>query len=430
CLEYLLDTGVDPTIQDVHGYSAIHYAAAHGSRQNLELLIDSTFDSLNDGENAASASPLHLAAYNGQPEAVSVLVGTLVNLDVRDQAGRTPLYVAVQQGHTDCVDILTRHGASALVKERLTKGTSLHIAAANGCADCLHLIADSVADAEVFDTMDAQGQTPLMLAVTSGHLDCARLLLERGAQVDTADKRGCTALHRAAALGCADMVTTLLDHRAMVLCRDTEGRTPLHLAAACGHAGILGTLLQAVPSVDPRDQLRDDHGFTPLHWASYKGHEDCLELLLEHKSLNLERDTFSPLHCAVINGHDGAAELLIDILGAKIVNTNDAKGRTPLHAAAFSNNVLCVHLLLEHHAQVNATDRSGHTPLMMAAEHGHTKIVEVLLHRASADLTLHDANKNTALHLACSKGHEMSALLILGEICDPGLINATNGALQ
>ncbi|GCC41981.1 hypothetical protein chiPu_0025636, partial [Chiloscyllium punctatum] len=109
-----------------------------------------------------------------------------------------------------------------------------------------------------------------MLAVTNGHLDCARLLLERGAQVDTADKRGCTALHRAAALGCADTVTTLLDHRAMVLCRDTEGRTPLHLAAACGHAGILGTLLQAVPFVDPRDQLRDDHGFTPLHWASYK----------------------------------------------------------------------------------------------------------------------------------------------------------------
>ncbi|GCC43218.1 hypothetical protein chiPu_0026939, partial [Chiloscyllium punctatum] len=67
-------------------------------------------------------------AYNGQPEAVKVLVGTLVNLDVRDQAGRTPLYVAVQQGHADCVDILTRHGASALVKERLTKGTSLHIA--------------------------------------------------------------------------------------------------------------------------------------------------------------------------------------------------------------------------------------------------------------------------------------------------------------
>lgn len=96
----------------------------------------------------------------------------------------------------------------------------------------------------------------------------------------------------------------------------------------------------------------------------------------------------------------------------------------------------------------------------------------ILLHRAKADLTLLDENKNTALHLACSKvhitvihkilecvmrytflecyvtlidrspciyslsfsfvhqAHEMCALLILGEIHSPTLINATNSALQ
>ncbi|XP_078064912.1 serine/threonine-protein phosphatase 6 regulatory ankyrin repeat subunit C-like, partial [Mustelus asterias] len=269
-----------------------------------------------------------------------------------------------------------------------------------------------------------------MLAVNSGHVDCIRLLLEKGSTVDAADRRGRTALHRGAVRGCEHCVAALLHHRAFVLCRDVKGRTPLHFAAACGHTGTLGILLQAALSVDPLDSLQDYCGYTPLHWASYKGHEDCLELLLENKSFNLENDTFSPLHCAVINGHDGAAEILIDILGAKIVNSNDAKGRTPLHAAAFSSHVRCLQLLLSHRAQVNATDRAGRTPLMIAAERGHTKIVELLLHRASADLTPHDVNKNTALHLACSKGHEMSALLILGEICDPGLINATNDALQ
>lgn len=94
----------------------------------------------------------------------------------------------------------------------------------------------------------------------------------------------------------------------------------------------------------------------------------------------------------------------------------------------------------------------------------------ILLHRAKADLTLLDENRNTALHLACSKvhthtitqrilksklsintvpteyssslisnafsfcfvpqAHEMCALLILGEIHSPTLINATNSALQ
>lgn len=107
--------------------------------------------------------------------------------------------------------------------------------------------------------------------------------------------------------------------------------------------------------------------------------------------------------------------------------------RTPLHAAAFTDHVECLQLLLGHNAQVNCVDAGGKTPLMMAAENGQTNAVgrtsnvlhfflvnwvcvcflmchdvclclaEVLVSSAKADLTLQDANKNTALHLACSK---------------------------
>lgn len=38
CLEYLLDNGADPSLRDKQGYSAVHYAAAHGNKQNLELV--------------------------------------------------------------------------------------------------------------------------------------------------------------------------------------------------------------------------------------------------------------------------------------------------------------------------------------------------------------------------------------------------------
>ncbi|XP_064161458.1 serine/threonine-protein phosphatase 6 regulatory ankyrin repeat subunit C [Anguilla rostrata] len=67
---------------------------------------------------------------------------------------------------------------------------------------------------------------------------------------------------------------------------------------------------------------------------------------------------------------------------------------------------------------------------MVAADRGQTAGVDMLLHRGKADLTLLDVNNNTALHLACNKGHEMCALLILDEIEDLSLINATNSALQ
>ncbi|XP_048059124.1 serine/threonine-protein phosphatase 6 regulatory ankyrin repeat subunit A-like [Megalobrama amblycephala] len=55
---------------------------------------------------------------------------------------------------------------------------------------------------------------------------------------------------------------------------------------------------------------------------------------------------------------------------------------------------------------------------------------EVLVSSAKADFTLQDAHRNTALHLACSKGHETSALLILEKVTDRNLINCTNAALQ
>ncbi|XP_045073027.1 serine/threonine-protein phosphatase 6 regulatory ankyrin repeat subunit A-like [Coregonus clupeaformis] len=90
----------------------------------------------------------------------------------------------------------------------------------------------------------------------------------------------------------------------------------------------------------------------------------------------------------------------------------------------------CLQLLLGHNAQVNSPDASGKTSLMMAAENGQTNAVELLVSSAKAELTLQDAVKNTALHLACSKGHETSALLILKKITDRNLINSTNAALQ
>lgn len=49
--------------------------------------------------------------------------------------------------------------------------------------------------------------------------------------------------------------------------------------------------------------------------------------------------------------------------------------RTPLHAAAFTDHVECLQLLLGQNAQVNCVDAGGKTPLMMAAENGQTNAV-------------------------------------------------------
>uniref|UniRef100_A0A8C4HHT0 Ankyrin repeat domain 28b n=1 Tax=Dicentrarchus labrax TaxID=13489 RepID=A0A8C4HHT0_DICLA len=418
CLEYLLRNDANPGIRDNQGYNAVHYASAYGHRLCLELLMETSgTDILNDSDVRAPVSPLHLAAYHGHHHAMEVLVQSLLDLDVRNSQGRTPLDLAAFKGHVECVDVLINQGASILVKDFTLKRTPIHAAATNGHSECLRLLIGNADLQSAVDIQDGNGQTPLMLSVLSGHTDCVYSLLNKGANVEAKDKWGRTALHRGAVTGHEECVEALLQHSANFLVRDCKGRTPVHLAAACGHIGVLGGLLHAAQSVETLPVLTDNQGYTPLHWACYNGHDTCVEVLLEQEVFHkAEGNSFSPLHCA-----DRTSNILI-ILKIGIISSK--------FKSAFTDHVECLQLLLSHNAQVNSVDSAGKTPLMMAAENGQTNAVEVLVSSAKADLTLQDAVKNTALHLACSKGHETSALLILEKITDRNLINATNAALQ
>uniref|UniRef100_A0A8D3CGR9 Ankyrin repeat domain 52 n=1 Tax=Scophthalmus maximus TaxID=52904 RepID=A0A8D3CGR9_SCOMX len=405
CLDFLLDNGANPTLKNSKGYSAVHYAAAYGNKQHLELLLEISFNCLEEVESNIPVSPLHLAAYYGHREALRLLCETLVSLDVRDIEGRTALHLAAQRGFAPCVEVLLKHQASYKLKEHKQKRTALHAAGEHVCVSAL------------------------MLATLGRHTDCVHILLEKGANADAADIKGFTALHRAM-LDSEDCVSALLEHGASALCRDSQGRTPLHLAASCGHTELLRSLLKAALKADPLDSMLDHRGYTPTHWAAYHGREGCLLILLENKLFsNQERNLFTPLHCALVNGHGVAAELLVKTVGPQTVNVSDAKGRTPLHAAAYSGNVAGLQVVLAQAGEVDAVDHCGCSALMVAADCGQTMAFSLHF-----DNLVHSKVVCTMLIFfsACFilQGHEMCALLILGEISDSSLINATNSALQ
>lgn len=442
CVEYLLRNDADPGVRDKQGYSAVHYASAYGRTLCLELMASETpldvlmdtsgTDLLSEAENQAPVSPLHLAAYHGHGGALEILLSSLLDVDVRSPEGRTPLSLASSRGHQECVSLLLHHGASPMTRDFTHKKTAIHAAAMNGHPECLRLLVTNNDQHINVDAQDANGQTPLMMAVLSGHTECVYSLLSQGASVESQDRWGRTALHRVAVTGQEECVEALLQRGASVSVTDIRGRSAFHLASACGRVGVLGALLQTPSSSHSQTHLTDSQGYTPLHWACYNGYDACVELLLDQEVFRRTKgNPFSPLHCAVINDNEGVAEMLIESLGESIVNTTDAKGRTPLHAAAFSDHVECVSLLLSHGAQANAVDtHTRRTPLMMAALNGQTNAVEVLVSSTKADLALQDTDRDTVLHLACSKGHETSALLILEKINDRNLINCTNVALQ
>jgi ankyrin repeat protein len=94
-------------------------------------------------------------------------------------------------------------------------------------------------------------RTPLMLACEAGHLDCARLLIDRGgARVNLGDEDDFSALMAAAEGGHIDLVRRLIDRGADVNAKTDFGFTPLMLAAELGSHVGLDALITAGADVD------------------------------------------------------------------------------------------------------------------------------------------------------------------------------------
>lgn len=56
-------------------------------------------------------------------------------------------------------------------------------------------------------------------------------------------------------------------------------------------------------------------------------------------------------------------------------NVSECASRTPLHAAAFAEDVTGLQLVLRHGAEINTVDKSGRSALMVAADKGHSGTV-------------------------------------------------------
>ena len=117
---------------------------------------------------------------------------------------------------------------------------------------------------------NSQGESPLMIAAIKGHLEPARKLILRGAEVN---KTGWTPLHYAASRAepdSSEMVRLLLEHHAYIDAESPNRSTPLMLAAMYGHADAVRLLLEE--GADPF--LRNEQGLTAVDFARRADRDD------------------------------------------------------------------------------------------------------------------------------------------------------------
>ncbi|KAG9346086.1 hypothetical protein JZ751_007904, partial [Albula glossodonta] len=167
----------------------------------------------------------------------------MVNVNVPDTMGFTPLMVAAQKGFTRWG--LKHHNISFTLRY---------------LTSCAHVCS-------------------LMLACFHGHLDIVKYLRECGAPWTSRDRAGCTPLHWATDGGHLPVIAHMIQDGCEVDGRDSVSHwTPLmRVSAVGGNVAVASLLIKAGADVNARDK----NGKTPLMVAVLNNHEKLVQLLLE-----------------------------------------------------------------------------------------------------------------------------------------------------
>jgi ankyrin repeat protein len=430
-VEFLIEKGADINANDILDRTALSCAIEAHSVQVVELLIAKGAD-LSEGLKWAAKSnekeifsiiyentkdeykekrlrEAHfIAAKKGHLEMFQYLCGFSEenSEEILDEDGNTFLHVAAKCGHLHCIESIWRYQKQE-VDVRNSKGeTPLMCALEWGNEEVVEWLLDKNAD---IHAVDDEGQTCLHHAAWRGEVRCVKMLLKAGAYIDHKDKEGWTALFHASR-GQIDAIKYLLEKKSNPQITDNEGNTCLHIASKNYKLECVELLVEYLP-VNCENLKKE----TPLHLAAYKGMEDIVEYLLEKGAEIDAKDEKG--WTALFHASYGGKEHVVKYLLQKKADSKitDKKGNTCLHIASKSeywNGLECVKLLVEY-LPVNCENHKNETPLHSAGYKGIEKIVAYLL-LAGSERNLEATDGQTILRLTedvfkirCSKNKDI-----------------------
>ena len=256
-VKLLLERGVALDI-DKSAYNALHEAAWAGATDTLKAVFES---SASDATPVSVKKPhtgwpdnvslMYWAAWGGYPDLAKLLiahgVGVHHELAIKGngERGTTSLHEAVAPGPwKDDNALRSNTGKREVAQILIEDGADYDACSSCGLGDVDHLQALIDADANVAEAVDGYGMTPLHWAARAGAIDCAEVLLARGADVDVTNKTLRAPLQLAAEADQVEVIRLLARHGADVHTQDRKGRTPLHRATYEGQVAAAEALLE------------------------------------------------------------------------------------------------------------------------------------------------------------------------------------------
>jgi uncharacterized protein len=427
-IEKLLKAGADANERDPQGETPLMFASRNGNVDAIKALLDHKADA-NAKEELRGTTAIMWAVEQLHPAAVKLLiergadVSAVTNPDSRNS--RLNIAPSVQ------ARAASAQGSGGLGRGRGGRGGAAgggpggagapgapaippevaEVAKANGI-DVTSLSASDIAEFAGFfgrgpQIKDGGGLTPLVFAAREDCFECARMLVDAGADVNQKTKYGWTALLTATQNRHYKLAVYLLDHGANPNLANSGGWTPLYLATDnrsiesgdypvrkpdMDHLDFIKVLLDKGANVNARIcgekstekeckgdttetrtnftmQWLYEDGATPFLRAAQSGDIALMKLLLEHgadpKIMTAHNDSALAVASGIgwVEGvtyewspEQGleAVKMCLD-LGID-PNIADDQGRTALHGAAHKGRTDAIQLLVDHGANLEAHD--------------------------------------------------------------------------
>lgn len=368
------------TPNDVDGWESLLWAAKNGRDKAFKLLFDKhpNKSALIKSADRELCSALSCAVTKGHVGVVKVVVEARCELNHENSDGQTALYIAIQNNNESIAQLLIRSGARLNQKDSSLQ-PALSLCAGLGRRVILeYLLGEQSGKLVDVNSMDPEGQTPLLLAAKGGHKESAVLLLSHK-NVEAKDRKwGQTPLSWAARNGHDHLIEVLICGGAEIESKSSNGKTPLSWGAENGRIKVVELLLEKMANAESKDVEER----TPFMWAARNGHEEVVKLLFKRENLDLaDCSGQTSLSLASERGHETVVRILLD-RGA-LVNSRDTRwGRSPLFWAAKNGHARIVRLLLDHSADVkadvNCKDDKGWSPIRWVEKYGPASVHEIL----------------------------------------------------
>jgi ankyrin repeat protein len=409
----LVRQSVDVNAAQPDGMTALHWAVERRDLPMMNALLEA--GAKHDLTNRTGASPLYLAATNGDSAAIARLLDAGEDANALLTAeGESVLMLTAQTGNAEAVKVLLDRGADPNTQQ-LRGQTALMWAAAEGHAGVVKLLLERGADPNLSSTASTRperrppgGMTALLFASRQGKLEAARALLDGGADINKAGADNTSALLIAVVNGHYNLASLLLERGANPNIADATGRTPLYAAIdlrnvqwsqapapelpQAEHLALITKLLDAGadPSIKMTGQVghrgsfdmrwTDLKGGTAFSRAAWNGDIEVMRLLLAHgadpkvvtdkgeTALLLLAGAGWPLGQGYIRPEEeitAALDLLVEEFGLD-VNAATTEGITPVICAVFKGDNFVVQYLVDHGARLDVKDAQGRSVITWA----------------------------------------------------------------